>query len=75
MVKAAQLSIFNNRGTRPCEYSFDRYIGQKVDIMIGSYYDGRVEEGTVIEIRPYYTVVKVGKEYLAGTPYNLSEAE
>ncbi len=65
-----QLSLFDIRDTtkkrRPCEYSFERYIGQRVVFKGGI-------AGTVTEIEPYYTTIKTddGGE-LAGTPTTIS---
>ncbi len=57
---------FNNPNKRPCEYSFQRYIGQKVRISVT---EGKLE-GKIKGIEPYYTIISVkGREY-AGTPYN-----
>ncbi len=57
---------FNNPNKRPCDYSFQRYIGQKVKISVTE----GVLEGKITEIEPYYTTVLIkGREY-AGTPYN-----
>lgn len=65
-----QLSLFDlprEKGKRkPCEYSFKRYIGQKVKIHIteGEYI------GEVTKIEPYYTHIRVPgyPHILAGTP-------
>lgn len=51
---------------KPCEYSFPRYIGQKVVF----WRDGL--QGVITEIGPYYTTVKVGREEYAGTPTTIA---
>lgn len=58
-----QMNIFDMNGSgRPCEYSFHRYIGQKVHVM--------EMIGTITEIGPYYTFVhdEANHRILAGTP-------
>ncbi len=57
----------------PCNYKFQRYIGQKVRMMI-DVYPVKIVHGVITKIdTAYYTTVDVdGKEYV-GTPYNLSE--
>lgn len=74
-----QLTIFDWLGgyddRRPCRYRFRRYVGQRVRIMIGSYYDNDIRPATVVKVDdPYYTIVgdDNGREYV-GTPYSLSE--
>ena len=59
-----QYTIWDIQGPtkKPCEYSFPRYIGQKVRF----FRDGKV--GTVTEIGPYYTTVNIGGREYAGTP-------
>lgn len=69
-----QLTIFDiHNDGKPCRYSFKRYLGQKVRMMFGAY-PGIVRTGTITEIGPYYTMVRIGGRVYAGTPYNLSEA-
>ena len=41
---------------KPCEYSFPRYIGQRVVF----WRDGL--QGVITEIGPYYTTVRVGSD-------------
>lgn len=48
---------------KPCEYSFLRYIGQKVGI------GGTI--GIIEEIEDYYTIVDAGDRYMIGTPTNM----
>jgi len=72
-----QLSIFDiipDGKRRPCDYHFKRYIGQRVRLMFGSYFDHDVREGVIKEIIDhYFTLVRInGRDYI-GTPYSLSE--
>lgn len=71
-----QLTIWDaKKPTRPCDYRFQRYIGQKVELMIGAYGHGhKILKGTITGIKPYYTDVKVGSKTYAGTPYNTAPA-
>lgn len=77
-----QLTLFDiNPGladgtrNRPCDYRFQRSIGQRVRMMFGPYADHDIRVGTIKKIEPYFTTVVInGKEY-AGTPYSLSPAE
>ena len=73
---SAQLNIFDavNEG-RPCEYRFQRYIGQRVYISLGGGYTQREIKGTITAIKPYYTYVKTAVGELAGTPYNVRPTE
>ena len=68
-----QFSLFNNVGPLPCQYKFDRYIGQKVTLMVGGYPFHKLLNGTVVGIEPYYTFVKTKEGLMVGTPYSLSE--
>ena len=70
-----QLTVFDDLGDqRPCRYRFLRYVGKKVMIMIGSYFDIDIRQGVITQIvDEYYTNVRVGKVILVGTPYNISE--
>lgn len=65
-----QLSIFDIRpaeqAKRPCDYSFKRYIGQKVCAS----FDNKVH--TIAEIEPYYTITSDG---MVGTPSTIWPAE
>ena len=75
MKMIGQMSIFDTiEDGAPCRYRFKRYIGQRVRMMFGAY-PGIVREGTVTEIKPYYTTVRIGGMKYAGTPYNLTEAQ
>lgn len=59
-----QLSIFDlhfGEKKKPCDYSFQRYIGQEVGLLCGVH-------GKITEIEPYYTIVSVNGEEYAGTP-------
>lgn len=51
---------------KPCEYSFSRYIGQKVVF----WRDGL--QGVITEIGPYYTTVRVGWKEYVGTPTTIA---
>lgn len=64
-----QLTIFDTgHKTRPCEYSFQRYIGQKVEFSGYSSHKGEV--GEIVDIFPYYTYIKMSNgEVLIGTPH------
>ena len=58
-----QFSIFDiENKKRPCDYSFQRYLGQRVEMLNG-------EKGIITGIQPYYTEIMGddGKLY-AGTP-------
>lgn len=71
-----QLTIFDAyQDDRPCRYRFKRYVGQKVNVMIGPYMDHRIVTGVITEIGPYYTTVRSGKKEYAATPYNLMEVK
>ena len=63
-----QYTIWDIPGStrKPCEYSFPRYIGQKVVF----WRDGL--QGVITEIGPYYTTVRVGREEYAGTPTTIA---
>ena len=71
-----QLNIFDavTEG-RPCDYRFNRYIGQRVYISLGAGYTQRQLEGTITAIKPYYTYVKTVIGELVGTPYNVYPRE
>ena len=60
-----QLSIFNihpeGQKLRPCDYRFQRYIGQMVQLTNG-------HSGRITEIFPYYTHVRCGNQDMVGTP-------
>ena len=63
-----QLTMFDTpeKMERPCDYSFRRYIGQKVR---------RWRTGEVLritEIKPYYTYLDDGS---VGTPYDICEIQ
>lgn len=75
-----QLSLFDffdnvqSQKRRPCDYKFKRYVGQRVNIMIGAYRGQAARNGVIKEIiDSYYTLVSVGNKEFIGTPYNLSE--
>ena len=56
-----QYSIFNEKG-KPYSYSFERYIGQKVEF----WRDNPPTIGTIKRIEPYYTIVEVNGREWAG---------
>ena len=59
-----QLSLFgmaDATNKHPYDYTFQRYIGQKVVF----WRDGII--GTIVKIEPYYTIVDTGECYMAGT--------
>ena len=64
-----QYSIFDTGiKTKPCEYSFQRFIGQKVEFTGYSSHCGAV--GEIVEILPYYTYVRMPNgKVLVGTPH------
>ena len=55
---------------KPCEYSFPRYMGQKVRLSCGAV-------GKIVEIMPYYTYVHVEKNHtiMVGTPTTMAPME
>ena len=57
---------------KPCEYKFERFIGQLVDISSGP----DMVTGTITEIQPYYTIVvdENGEDWV-GTPNDTSPHE
>ena len=62
-----QYDLFGNRPEvkrRPCEYSFTRYIGQKVRDRHGKH--------TIAEIEPYYTIYNDGT---IGTPHDMEPVD
>ena len=70
-----QISLFENTGTLPCQYKFERFIGQKVSVMRGAYPFHRIINGIVVGISTYYTDVETEEGLMVATPYNLSERE
>ena len=64
-----QLSVFDllNEG-QPCDYSWQREIGQMVE-----FDDGRI--GTITKIEPYYTEVLTKDGLLVGTPTTMAPHE
>lgn len=54
---------------KPHEYSFQRYMGQKVRF----WRDGIV--GEIVQIMPYYTYVQTKKGILVGTPTTIAPME
>ena len=58
------LSYMPKKKTRPCEYSFDRYIGQIVQDHRGLH--------KIAEIQPFYTVYE---DNTCGTPHDMSPAD
>lgn len=67
-----QLTIFDipedAHKRKPCEYSFKRYVGQRVRLNITE----GIVSGTIVEIEKYYTIVKANGRLLVGTPTNTS---
>lgn len=67
-----QLSLFDirpdNHKRRPCEYSFKRYIGQRVK------FRGQTT-GVIKSIEPYYTIISTSRGELAGTPTTIWPVE
>lgn len=75
-VANGQLSIFDiNDGTRPCEYRFKRYIGQRVIMTIGGGYTARKVRGVITAIGPYYTYVRTPVGELCATPSSIIPEE
>ena len=71
-----QLSIYDlpKEKPRPCDYKFQRYIGQSVVFYeISNKQNGAV--GKIIDIQPYYTIVKTKNGELVGTPYSIKPFE
>ncbi len=65
-----QFTLYDiNKKKRPCEYSFQRFIGQKVRV--------RGKVGIIVEIEPYYTTVlqENSDSLICGTPYDLTPLE
>lgn len=64
---------YQSKKKRPCDYRFERYIGQKVWLSITS---GKFV-GEIVEIEAYYTIVKVKGHYslYAGTPTTIYPIE
>ena len=64
-----QLTMFDihpaDQKLRPCDYRFQRYIGQKVQMRGGHI-------GYITDIFPYYTYVQCGDQNLVGTPYDIA---
>ena len=63
-----QLSLFDNapvKKHKPCEYSFHRYVGQKVYTLYG-------EIKTIAEIELYYTIFT---DNTCGTPHDLTPVD
>jgi hypothetical protein len=71
-VMNGQYSLFDYcndpKDLKPCEYSFKRYIGQKV---YGDFTASR-KEGIIVKIEQYYTIIDVGGgRLMAGSPHNI----
>ena len=57
-----QLSLYDiEEKRRPCQYSFQRYIGQEIIVQ-----DGVI--GKIVKIEPYYTLVAAEGKIWAMTP-------
>ena len=66
-----QITIFDydHEKRRPCDYTFLRYLGQRVRLI--GVLGGDDVKGTVHMMEPYYTIVKTdGGMLMCGTPYN-----
>lgn len=60
-----QLSIFDlGESRRPCDYRFQRYIGQEVEDRHGRH--------IIAEIQPYYTIYT---DRMVGTPHDMHLVE
>lgn len=70
-----QLTIFDAyQDDRPCRYGFQRFIGQRVRVMIGAYGNHMIVTGAITWIGPYYTLIRTDDgRVLVGTPTSLSE--
>ena len=68
-----QLTVFDIHDPigkrKPCEYSFQRYEGQRVKFWLSG------EVGKIVQIEPYYTIVDTGKCLMAGTPTTICPAD
>ncbi len=68
-----QMNLFDYKKpghkSKPYDYSFNRYIGQKVKFWITG------EVGKIIEIGPYYTSVLCDHVVMAGTPTTICPVE
>lgn len=70
---AGQMSIFDimpkDEDPKPCEYSFQRYVGQRVQLSNGEY-------GKIMTIEDYYTTVEGDNgRYMIGTPSTMYPVE
>lgn len=61
-----QLTLFDMQTGRPCDYSFRRYIGQKVR----RWRTGKIAR--ITEIKPYYTYLDDGT---VATPCDICEVD
>ena len=60
-----QLNLFDYQGKqRPCDYGWNRYIGQRVKILETT--------GIIVDFGPYYTHIKTADGFLVGTPTTCS---
>lgn len=68
MESTGQYSLFDYcadpENRKPCEYSFKRYIGQKV----GAIFLPAKKTGTIVKIEQYYTIIDVGDRFMVGGP-------
>ena len=66
-----QYSLFDYcndpKDLKPCEYSFKRYIGQKV----GGDFTPTKKMGTIVKIEQYYTIIDVGDQFMVGDPHSI----
>lgn len=71
MESTGQYSLFDYcvdpENFKPCEYSFKRYIGQKV----GGDFSPTKKMGTIVKIEQYYTIIDVGDRFMVGTPHSI----
>lgn len=62
-----QMTIFDTGvSRRPCEYPFQRYIGQSVTFWRSGI------TGRIIEIEPYYTFVQTAHGEMVGAPHEIN---
>ena len=56
-------------GDKPCEYTFQRYIGQPVSYWVPGCKESR--SGYITDIFPYYTYVQIGEDNIVAYPQSL----
>lgn len=71
-----QLNLFDlqpaDQKRKPCEYSFNRELGQRVRFTQSGTLDGMT--GTIITVEPYYTKVMTEWGVRVGTPTTITPA-